>query len=317
MITVSINIFSFRFKRKVKKEVEMRILPISLLSILVTALPAAVLADPWKVSVDANITLTQNAYSDNWVGGEAGNLSWTFNSNSLAEKQLNSKINNKNTLTLSFGQTHYQDKETKKWAKPDKSTDLIDFETVFRFTLGGFVDPFVAGRVETQFYDVSDPQKSRILNPVTFTESFGIARVWIKQEKREWTTRLGMGLRQHLDRQALVDALAGKRGNKTSNDGGLLLVDDFKTPLAHEKITYTSKLTVFQALFYSESKKLKGLPNQDYWKSTDVNWENIFSASITKYLMVNLYVQFLYDKEVRLGGRLKQTLSLGLTYKLI
>jgi hypothetical protein len=295
----------------------MRILLISLFSTLVIGIASTVVAESWKASVDANLTLTENAYNDNWVGGEAGALSWTFNSNSLAEKQLHPKVNNKNTLKLSFGQTHNQDKDTKKWAKPVKSTDLIDFETVFRFTLGGFVDPFLAGRVETQFYDVSDPQKSRILNPATFTESFGIARVWIKLEKREWTTRLGMGLRQHLDRQALVDTLAGKRENKTSKDGGFLLVDDFKTPLAHEKLTYTSKLTVFQALFYSESKKLKGLPNQDYWKSLDVNWENIFSASITKYLMVNLYVQFLYDKEVRLGGQLKQTLSLGLTYKLI
>lgn len=295
----------------------MRILLISLFSTLVIGIASTVAADPWNLSVDANLTLTQNAYSDNWIGGEAGALSWTFNSNSLAEKQLDPKVNNRNTLTLSFGQTHNQDKETKKWRKPVKSTDLIDLESVFRFTLGGFVDPFVAGRIETQFYDVSDPHKDRILNPVTFTESFGIARVWIKQEKREWITRLGMGLRQHLDRQALVDTLAGKRENKSTNDGGLLLANDFKTPLAHEKITYTSKLTVFQALFYSESKKLKGLPNQDYWKSPDVNWENIFSASITKYLMVNLYMQLLYDKEVRLGGRLKQTLSLGLTYKLI
>lgn len=295
----------------------MRISLISVLSILVIAMASTVLAEPWKASVDANLTLTENAYSDNWVGGEVGALSWTFNSNSLAEKQLQAKVNNKNTLKLSFGQTHSQDKETKKWAKPVKTTDLIDFETVFRFTLGGFVDPFAAGRVETQFFDASDPQKNRILNPATFTESFGIARVWVKQDKREGTTRLGMGLRQHLDRQVLVDTLSGKRENKTSNDGGLLLVNDFQTPLAHEKITFTSKLTVFQALFYSESKKLKGLPNQNYWKSPDVNWENIFAASITKYLMVNLYVQFLYDKEVRLGGRLKQTLSLGLTYKLI
>jgi hypothetical protein len=295
----------------------MRILLFSLLFTLVLAIPPAILADPWNLSADANLTLTQNAYSDNWVGGEAGSLSWTFNSNSLAEKQLNPRINNKNTLSLSFGQTQSQDKDTKKWAKPVKSTDLIDFETVFRFTLGGFVDPFLAGRIETQFYDVSDPQKSRFLNPATFTESFGIARVWMKQEKREWTTRLGLGLREHLDRSVLTDTLSGRRENKTSNDGGFLLVDDFETPLAHEKLTYTSKLTVFQALFYSESKKLKGLPNQNYWKSVDLNWESIFTASITKYLMVNLYVQFLYDKEVRLGGRLKQTLSLGLTYKLI
>jgi hypothetical protein len=33
--------------------------------------------------------------------------------------------------------------------------------------------------------------------------------------------------------------------------------------------------------------------------------------------MVNLYARFLYDKEVDLAGRLEETLSLGITYKLM
>lgn len=33
--------------------------------------------------------------------------------------------------------------------------------------------------------------------------------------------------------------------------------------------------------------------------------------------MVNLYIQFLYDKEIDLGGRFKETMALGLTYKFI
>jgi hypothetical protein len=32
---------------------------------------------------------------------------------------------------------------------------------------------------------------------------------------------------------------------------------------------------------------------------------------------VNLYVQFLYDKEVDLAGRFKESLALGITYKLM
>ena len=43
-------------------------------------------AEPWNKSVDANLTLTQNAYSNNWAGTEVGVLSWVFNSNSLFEK---------------------------------------------------------------------------------------------------------------------------------------------------------------------------------------------------------------------------------------
>lgn len=293
----------------------MKIPLIALAAALAMAWPAS--GEPWAKAMEANLTLAQAAYGDNWVGGEAGNLSWTFNSNSLAEKQLHPKVHTKSTLKLSFGQIHAQDTETKKWAKPSKSTDLIDLETLFNFTLGGFVDPFAAGRLESQFLDASDPEKDRYLNPLKFTESLGMIKSLIKEEKREWTARLGGALRQHVNRDMLVDAEAGTRETQTASDGGLEFVSDFKSSLAGEKITLSNKLTIFKGLVYSEADELEGLPDEDYWKTPDVNWENIFTASITKYLMVNLYTQLLYDKEVDLGGRFKQTLSLGLTYKLI
>lgn len=294
----------------------MRCLLIMTAATLTITITMPVFAQTWNVSVDANLTLTQNAYSNNWVGGESGALSWTFNSNSFAEKQLHEKVYNKNTLKLFFGQTHNQNMATKRWAKPVKSTDLIDFESVFRFTLGGFTEPFAAGRVETQFLDASEPENERFLNPVTFTESLGIAKVLVKQEKREWTARFGVGLRQHVNRDVL-ETTVSKRKTQTSNDGGFVFVTDFKTTLAQERITYTGRLSLFKALFFSEADKLKGQPNENYWKSPDFNWENIFTASITKYLMVNFYVQLLYDKEINLKTRFKQTLALGLTYKLL
>ncbi len=275
----------------------------------------AAAADPWAKSVDANLTLAQTAYSDNWAGGETGNLTWTFNSNSLAEKQLHPKVRSKNTLKLSFGQTHSQDKDTKHWAKPNKSTDLIDFESLCSFTLGGSVNPFAAGRLESQFLDASDPEMDRYFNPLKFTESFGVIKHLIKEEKREWTARLGAALRQHVNRDLLMPD--STRSTESTNDGGIEFVSELKSPLAAEKITVSSKMTIFRALFYSKSDELKGSPEEDYWKSPDVSWENIFTASITKYLMVNLYTQLLYDKEVDKAGRFKQTLSLGLTYKLI
>ncbi len=280
------------------------------------AITSSLFAEPWTAAVDANLTLTQNAYSDNWVGGESGSLSYASNANFLAEKQLSTKVHNKNGLRLAFGQTYNQDKETKEWSDPVKSTDLIDFETVFRFTLGAFVDPFAAGRFESQFYDDSDPGLDRFFNPVDFTESLGIARVLIKEEKREWAVRLGAGLRQHLNRD-MLDTLTNQRETEKTNDGGIEFVTDFTTPLARERMTFTSKFTLFKALFFSESDKLTGQPNEDYWQYPDINWENTFTANIISYVMVNLYVQLLYDKEIDPGARFKQTLSLGLTFKII
>ena len=38
----------------------------------------------WNPDLDLNLTLTQNSYSDNWAGGDAGSLSWVVSSNSSA-----------------------------------------------------------------------------------------------------------------------------------------------------------------------------------------------------------------------------------------
>ncbi len=295
---------------------------VGLLLLLVAPLLAEEAADDtlgggeWGVISDLNITLTQSAYSDNWAGSELGAISWALNSNNLAENQITSWIHSKNTLILAFGQTHSQrideDDGEKYWEEPSKSTDLVDFETIFRFTYGWFVDPFTAGRVETQFLDETDDQETRYLNPMTVTESFGVAKVFIKEEKREWTTRLGGALRQHINRDAWNEA-TGERETLTTEDGGVEFVTEFRTPLASERITFTSRLQAFMALFSSDDDEAVS----DDRRSPDVDWENTFTANITECLMVNLYLQLLYDKEVVDDVRLKETLSLGFTFKLL
>ncbi|MCX8015436.1 MAG: hypothetical protein N2748_05400, partial [candidate division WOR-3 bacterium] len=220
----------------------------------------------------------------------------------LVSKQLLPKINNRNMIKLAFGQTTNQIREDSisRWSSPVKSTDLIDFESLLRFTLGILVDPFIAARVESQFLDMSDITQYRVFNPLKFTESFGIARTLIKKDKTEWNTRCGAGFRQHYNRII----------RNTTNDGGLEFITDFKIPLVEQRITYTSNLQLFQAIFRS------GTPPNNNWKAVDMNWENIFTATITKYLMVSLYTQLLYDKENTSDLRIKETLALGLTYKL-
>jgi len=272
-------------------------------------------ASGWERTLDFNLTLTQNSYSDSWVGGEAGSVSWMGNSNFKAAKQLSPKVNWSNTLKLAFGQTHQQEQETKNWRKPFKSTDLIDGESIARLTLGAFADPYVAFRAISQFLDASVPEVKRYVNPITLSESAGASKLLHKTETTELLSRLGFGLRQVINRE-IVDTLSQKTETQTTNDGGFEWVTDFKTSLEKGKVSYSTKLTLFKAMFYSESDELEGTPEQDYWKSVDVNWENILSASIAKYLTVNLYVQFLYDKEIDLKGRLKETLALGLTYRL-
>jgi len=271
------------------------------ISLAVAAALAA--AAPWNLAVDANLTLSQNAYTTNWGGGATGMLAYAMTSNSLAEKQLNEKMNSKSTLKLAFGQTATQD-TSGAWGALAKAVDEINLESVLRFTLGAFVDPFASAQFQSQFWDKSDSVRDRFINPLVLNEALGIARVWIKGEKNELTSRLGAGFKQRLDAR-VSDVL--------SNYGGLMFATDYTSPFADERITYTSKLSVFQALFFSEATA----DTAGNWKSPDVGWENVFTAGITKFLMVNLGAQVLYDKEIHTKLRLKETLALGLTYKLI
>ncbi len=268
----------------------------------------------WKTLLEAGLAVTQASYSDNWTGGEVGSLIWAANLHGAAEKQFNPKMRTENDLKLQFGQTHSQSQETKNWASPVKSSDKIRFDSILKFTLQLWVDPYVAGTFESQFYDASYPPIKRYINPIGLTESAGISRTLYNLESGKATTRLGLGLRQMLTR-VVDDTLAQTTKMESTNDGGIEWVTDWVGKVS-STMTYTTKLTLFKALFFSEADQLNGLPNENYWKQVDVNWDNILTANVTKIVQVSLAWQLLYDKEVSLGGRFKETLALGVNWRI-
>ena len=282
---------------------------------IVIFIAAGLWAEGWNTAADISLNMNQNSYSDNWVGEEMGAISWAFNANLLAEKQLTTKIHNKNTLKLAFGQTHSQYvavDSTKKWAKPGKTTDLIDFESMFRLTLGVFIDPFASIKLESQFLDESS-EETKSFNPNTLTETFGVVRVFIKDKKRELSSRLGAAFKQYIDSNV----------DENTNDGGIEFVTEYKSPLANDIINYNTKLNLYKAMFYSLSDDVEGTVYENDWKAVRMNWEHIFTATITKLINLNLYVGLIYNEmDLDLNAesinevQFKQTLGLGLTYKL-
>ncbi len=276
---------------------------------------AATAADngSWKRSLSVDLTTTQTSYSDSWVGGEAGSVNWVSNLNGHAQRQFLPWFNLKTALKLSFGQTLNQDAETRSWSKPSKSTDLIDWENVVRFTVQAFVDPYAALRIETQFLDASNPAKKLYFTPVRLTESVGIARKLYEKDKSFITSRLGLGLRQTLKKAVDIDL---KTLDSTFIDGGFESVTDVEL-IFSTQLRYTGKLTLYKAVYFSEKDAVRDTPSADYWKAVDINWENIISASLTDLVTVNFYSQLLFDKQVSQKGRVKQTLAIGLVYKMI
>jgi len=271
----------------------------------------------WQPSVDVIFTLTQNAYSDNWAGGDAGSVTWVGKANLELQRRFEAPWDWRNMLKLAYGQTHNQDKESKDWKRPLKSTDLIDFESLLRYMKWEMaIQPYAAFRLITQFEDASIENYTQNFNPIDLTESVGAAKTLYKKDDDEFIGRFGFGLRQRIMRMPNTQD-SSKTDTESTNEGGLEFVLDGKYKIPNSSIQWTTKLTTFKAFFYSKSDELKGLENEDYWKAVDVNWENDFSAQVAKFLAVSLYVQWLYDKEIDKGGRFKQTLALNFTWKLL
>jgi len=268
---------------------------------------------PWKVDVSTGVVTTQTAYSDNWTGGEAGSINWVAFYTSMTKRQLTRNWYNQYDWKLSFGQTHIQDKETKDWQSPTKSEDKIRGDAILRLTKGWFADPYFALSVESQFLDASSPYNTRYVNPLEFTESSGLARTIIEvPDKTLLTSRIGLGLRERFTRfdDPADSTTSPETLSETTVDGGAEWVTDLLLGSATSKYSFNSKLTVFQAFFNSKSDEL---PN-DYWKTADLNWDNSLRVKVSSLINVGFSWQLLYDKEIDLGGRLKQGLNIGLVY---
>ena len=267
-----------------------------------------------KTTIDASLTLSQSTYSDNWTGGDAGNLAWIAIINAGRQVYHQETWHWRNNLNLAYGQTHAQDPETNIWHKPTKSTDRVDFESLLRYLKWTSLPPYVSFRLQSQFEDATIPNHKLFINPIQLTEAAGLSRQLYKQGDDEILTRSGFALRQLIQRM-YTDETYSSTTTETSTDGGLEWVTDVAYKIPGSSIVYKSRLGAFKALYYSKSNELKGLENEDYWKAVDVNWENTFSAQVSKYVGVALYLQWLYDKEVDLAGRFKQTLSVGFSWK--
>ena len=155
--------------------------PIALLACLALFAPATALAEapappepgPWKLTTVLAANLSQSSFSSNWAGGDKGSIVWVLNTNTTAERQFTKTFNLQNVLQLAYGQTTRQvvpdaaKPDERVWDEPDKTTDQIAFESTGRFTFGGFVDPYLGLRLDSQFRDESfEPIGTIDFNPV-------------------------------------------------------------------------------------------------------------------------------------------------------
>ncbi len=308
----------------------------------------------WYPGLEAGLILTQSSFSDNWAGGDQGQFSWTFLLDGVLRSQLTDVWRWDNSLILAYGKTA-QENEDGNFGKPRKSTDRIDLESILRATFGFHLDPYASLRIESQFEDASDPlgRESQLFNPVFVKEAVGVAHDYMPGEEQRLLVRFGGAIRQSIRKQYVSDdPTDATTQTETAFDGGLEFVVDYEDQYFGDSIAWSSKLTLYQPVFYSAKDDLEDLdftqpgivaagvdPDvADYTTTLDVDWENVFTGQVNEYLSVNLYVRLVYDKydtsvepligeggtltnaeavaqAIRKAGQFKQTLALGLTYR--
>ncbi len=266
---------------------------------------------PWVFDVTASATAQHTYHSDNWEGSSQDALTWTCKSKSRARKALSSLVKNKNTLQLSFGQTMTKDKDT-SWTQPQKSLDLIQFESLFSFTLDAWAEPFTALKMESQFVDNRTSTTTWHLNPVTIRETGGASRHFISGDKLSLTSRLGGTLNHDIDRNTYVSEATGESYDIT-HDAGIettLLID---ASHSDEVVVYTTKLNIYQALLSSESDTpdSAGIAK---WRYPRMDWQHSCSINFAKYLMVEISANLRYDARIDSRIRIQEGISLGVTY---
>ncbi|MFN2371844.1 MAG: DUF3078 domain-containing protein, partial [Candidatus Krumholzibacteriia bacterium] len=101
----------------------------------------------WQKEFKLGLNILQSSYSENWNGGDKGSVVWNGAFEGRMEKQYGQSRNWRHSLKLSYGQTHQQDRDAGGdlyWRRPDKTDDIIDYESLLRFTQDSGWDPFVA-----------------------------------------------------------------------------------------------------------------------------------------------------------------------------
>lgn len=265
----------------------------------------------WHYSIDGNFLITLNTFSDNWTGSSAGSVIWVSKLNGIWKRQLTDWILSENTLKLAFGQTKVQDKKSKKWSSPEKSSDNINFLSLLKFRAGGFIDPYISWNLNSQFLDNHADSHVVYMNPLEITESFGLARDLIKTGNVFWNFRLGSALRQKIDMNYFYkgDSIRpGYFGTEIINDGGAELVSELRLRSGNF-LRFSSKLRLYQA--FLSTVALKSSLN-DFWRYPDINLECSVNLNVTKNVLFNYYINVVYDRETSIDAKFKQSMGAGL-----
>ncbi|MBP8976472.1 MAG: DUF3078 domain-containing protein [Bacteroidetes bacterium] len=253
----------------------------------------------WQHSMHVNANLTQVSFTD-WAQGGENSLAYALFLEGKSEFAHDS-INWTNSYKFGYGQARLSTLGLRK------TDDIINFESVFIYKLGAYINPYASVSLRTQFTEgvvyESDGRTvpvSNFFDPGYLVQAIGVGYQPISEIK----TRLGMAMREIVTKNyvSYSDDPSTSKVEKVRVDGGVESVTDVNWKVM-ENIIFTSKLEIFAPIKHLKQATLRS--------------DNTLSAKANKYVSINLNVLLLNDPQIQARTQIKETLALGISFTLI
>ena len=253
----------------------------------------------WQNEMVGSINLTQTSF-DNWAQGGENSFAWQLNFNFKFVRD-EAKTNWANSGKFNYGFAKIGDEDSRK------SIDEIKLESVLTYKIWSLINPYISLTGVTQFapgYDYGTDPKTQIsafMDPGYFRESVGINY----KPNETIKTRAGFSMKQTVTNDfpaPYADDPNTTSVEKTKNEIGAESVTDLNWKIS-ENMLFTSKLELFSTF--------------KTFNETDVDWDNVFTAKISKYFNVNLNFRLFYDRDISVKRQIKQSIALGFTYNFL
>ncbi len=275
----------------------LRVMFLLLIAVSLSAAEAPSDTISWNYELISTINFSQNSFS-NWAQGGTNQLSWFADGNGKLTRE-SSGSTWESILKMELGQVKQDGVGTRK------SLDQIFIESVYARKMGGFLDPYVASSLKTQFitgydYDTEpDTEVSAFNDPLVLTQSVGGA-----MKPYGWLdTRVGFAAKE-----TFTDLYTGWSDDSSTSEieksrveTGLEVVNaaDYKL---NDQVSIKSRLALFWSFEETETM--------------DVDWSNDINVAVYKMINITFKLQLIYDEDIINKTQLKQVFGVGMSYSL-
>lgn len=253
----------------------------------------------WVPSLVTGANISQISFRD-WSKGGENAITWTL----TGDLKLDYKTDDwrfKNQLKASYGRT-------KLGSATYKTNDNdIYLESVLSHRFDWAVNPFISNSIRTQItkgfnYEV-DPaeQIADFFDPGYITQSIGFSY----DHDGSITSRFGL---------AFQEVITSNYKHYSDDPDTPDEIETFKFETGIESVT-DSKLNIAEnVLWQSKLRLFSRFESIDVW---DVRWDNTITASVNSWLNINFSYLLVYEKAQSLKTQMKESLQIGIVYKIL